>query len=300
MLQVDSIRKQFQNTLAVDSITFQVNPGDIYGFLGPNGAGKTTTIRMLMGIIKPDSGTITLDGEDINSIPRKKFGYLPEERGLYQKEKLADVLKYLGVLKGVAPSEIDRSVHQWLERFELDAYAQRHIRELSKGNQQKVQFMATLIHDPQLIILDEPFTGLDPINQILMKDIIQDLSAKGASILFSTHQMEQVERLCNRICLINQGRIVVEGDINSVKSRHHRRNVDIFFSGELTEKDLKHYMDNIDLGKNRLRGSLKSESQAFLKWISNQVEIQSYSVTPPSLEEIFIAEVQASGEERAA
>ncbi|NOZ75037.1 MAG: ATP-binding cassette domain-containing protein [FCB group bacterium] len=300
MLQVTSIRKQFQNTLAVDDISFQVNPGDIYGFLGPNGAGKTTTIRMLMGIIKPDSGDITLEGKDINSVPRQKFGYLPEERGLYQKEKLGDVLKYLGLLKGLTPAEVGATVQHWLQRFELEAYAQRNIRELSKGNQQKVQFMATLIHDPQLIILDEPFTGLDPINQMLLKEIIQELSAKGASILFSTHQMDQVERLCNRICLIDQGRIIVEGDINDVKARHHGRNVDILFSGSLSKSDLAEYMTRVELGKNRLRGGLTSDSQTFLKWISDQVEIRSYSVTPPSLEEIFIAEVQASKEGRAA
>lgn len=300
MLQVKSIRKQFQKTLAVDNISFHVNPGDIYGFLGPNGAGKTTTIRMLMGIIKPDSGDITLDGNDINSVPRQKFGYLPEERGLYQKEKLGEVLKYLGLLKGLASSEVEATVRRWLQRFELESYAQRNIRELSKGNQQKVQFLATLIHDPQLIILDEPFTGLDPINQILLKEIIRELSAKGASILFSTHQMDQVERLCNRICLINQGRMIVEGDINDVKARHHSRNVDITYSGSLSEASLTKHMKNIDLGKNRLRGALNSDSQMFLRWISDRVEIHSYLVTPPNLEEIFIAEVQASKAEDAA
>jgi len=253
-----------------------------------------------MGVIKPDSGSITLDGKDIDLTPRRKFGYLPEERGLYQKEKLGHVLKYLGMLKGVPSSEADEVIDQWLERFELKEYAHRNIRELSKGNQQKVQFIATLMHKPQVVILDEPFTGLDPVNQLLMKDIIQELSGEGVSILFSTHQMEQVERLCNRICLINNGRILVEGDIQSVKARHKKRNVDITFEGQLEERDLAGEMNEIKLDGNRLRGSLKADSQSFLKWISDQVKIRSYSVTPPTLEEIFIAEVRASGERGAA
>ncbi|RMF10634.1 MAG: ATP-binding cassette domain-containing protein [Candidatus Neomarinimicrobiota bacterium] len=296
MLNVDSIRKQFQATVAVDGISFQVEPGDIYGFLGPNGAGKTTTIRMLMSILKPDSGSIHLDGKDIARVSRNQFGYLPEERGLYQKVKLGDALKYLAQLKGLSPAESGRVVQQWLERFELADYMQKNIRELSKGNQQKVQFIATLIHSPRLIILDEPFTGLDPINQILMKDIIKEASDRGAAILFSTHQMEQVERLCNRICLINKGKIIVEGDINEIKARHGRRNVDILFEGELDESELDTYLEDIHLEKKRLRGSLISSSKALLRWISDRVDIQSYSITPPSLEEIFIAEVQASRE----
>ena len=196
MLQITNLTKQFKKIKAVDNISLKVQKGDIYGFLGPNGAGKTTSIRMIMGIIKPDNGIIKLNASDINSINRRKLGYLPEDRGLYQKQNLSEILYYFGCLKGLDKKDSKNRANLWLERFNLDDQKKRKVEELSKGNQQKIQFIIALLHDPQLIILDEPFTGLDPVNQILLKEVIKEKQEEGKTIIFSTHQMEQVERLC--------------------------------------------------------------------------------------------------------
>ena len=209
MLQITNLTKQFKKIKAVDNISLKVQKGDIYGFLGPNGAGKTTSIRMIMGIIKPDNGTIKLNASDINTINRRKLGYLPEDRGLYQKQNLSEILYYFGCLKGLDKKDSKNRANLWLERFNLDDQKERKVEELSKGNQQKIQFIIALLHDPQLIILDEPFTGLDPVNQILLKEVIKEKQEEGKTIIFSTHQMEQVERLCNNICLINKGNILL-------------------------------------------------------------------------------------------
>lgn len=292
MLDVQNIRKEFQSTVAVDSISFTIQKGDIYGFLGPNGAGKTTTLRMLMGIIEPDEGTILLNGEAINRLPRNLFGYLPEERGLYQKQKLFDTLLYLGSLKGENPSGLKPEIERWLERFDLTDYAQRNLRELSKGNQQKVQFIATLLHHPQFIILDEPFTGLDPINQLLLKEIIQEFREEGATILFSTHQMEQVERLCNKICLINRGNIILEGSLRDVQNKHKKEYAEVTYSGSLDHGGLENYLDSVKTKDDTITGILKTTSHTFLDWLNERVEVQSYVVNPPDLEQIFIEEVR--------
>ncbi len=214
MIQLQSISKCFQEVIAVDHISFEIEKGDIYGLLGPNGAGKTTAIRMMMGILEPDEGEIIWNGHSINREDRVNFGYLPEERGLYQKQKLKETLQYLGRLRGMSRKELNSEIDKWLERFNFSDSADRKIEELSKGNQQKVQFILALLHKPEFIILDEPFTGLDPINQVLLKDIIQEQRDEGVTFIFSTHQMEQVERLCTNICLINKGRILIEGPLS--------------------------------------------------------------------------------------
>ena len=193
MLILNDLTKRFDGVHAVKNISFKVEKGDVYGFLGPNGAGKTTTIRMIMGIIQPDSGLIHLNGENINSKGRKNLGYLPEDRGLYQKQKLAEILNYFGMLRGLSSLEAKKRSSMWLERFELGSQGTRKVEDLSKGNQQKIQFIISLLHDPDLIILDEPFTGLDPLNQLLLKEIMQEKQKEGKTIIFSTHQMEQVE-----------------------------------------------------------------------------------------------------------
>ena len=203
VLSLENLTKQYEGVRAVDGVSFRVEQGDIYGFLGPNGAGKTTTIRMIMGIIHPDSGVINLNGSDINELSRENLGYLPEDRGLYQKQKLEETIHYFGILRGLDKEEARSRASMWLERFSLIDQGNRKIEELSKGNQQKIQFILALLHDPGLLILDEPFTGLDPLNQLLLKEIIQEKRDEGKTIVFSTHQMEQVERLCTNICLIN-------------------------------------------------------------------------------------------------
>ena len=291
MLQITNLTKQFKKIKAVDNISLEVQKGDIYGFLGPNGAGKTTSIRMIMGIIKPDNGSIKLNGRDINTINRKKLGYLPEDRGLYQKQNLSEILYYFGCLKGLDKKDSKNRANLWLERFYLDDQKRRKIEELSKGNQQKIQFIIALLHDPQLIILDEPFTGLDPVNQILLKEVIKEKQEEGKTIIFSTHQMEQVERLCNNICLINKGHILLEGPLNEIRKSHSEDAIELNFSGKIDNSKLEVFFSDFDLRDNILSGILKKKKNEFLEWIIPQVSIESFHARVPSLEQIFIKEV---------
>ena len=291
MLQITNLTKQFKKIKAVDNISLEVQKGDIYGFLGPNGAGKTTSIRMIMGIIKPDNGSIKLNGSDINTINRKKLGYLPEDRGLYQKQNLSEILYYFGCLKGLDKKDSKNRANLWLERFYLDDQKGRKIEELSKGNQQKIQFIIALLHDPQLIILDEPFTGLDPVNQILLKEVIKEKQEEGKTIIFSTHQMEQVERLCNNICLINKGHILLEGPLSEIRKSHSEDAIELNFSGKIDNSKLEVFFSDFDLRENILSGILKRKKNEFLEWIIPQVSIESFNARVPSLEQIFIKEV---------
>ena len=291
MLQITNLTKQFKKIKAVDNISLEVQKGDIYGFLGPNGAGKTTSIRMIMGIIKPDIGSIKLNGSDINTINRKKLGYLPEDRGLYQKQNLSEILYYFGCLKGLDKKDSKNRANLWLERFYLDDQKGRKIEELSKGNQQKIQFIIALLHDPQLIILDEPFTGLDPVNQILLKEVIKEKQEEGKTIIFSTHQMEQVERLCNNICLINKGHILLEGPLSEIRKSHSEDAIELNFSGKIDNSKLEVFFSDFELKENILSGILKKKKNEFLEWIIPQVSIESFHARVPSLEQIFIKEV---------
>ena len=291
MLQITNLTKQFKKIKAVDNISLEVQKGDIYGFLGPNGAGKTTSIRMIMGIIKPDNGSIKLNGSDINTINRKKLGYLPEDRGLYQKQNLSEILYYFGCLKGLDKKDSKNRANLWLERFYLDDQKGRKIEELSKGNQQKIQFIIALLHDPELIILDEPFTGLDPVNQILLKEVIKEKQEEGKTIIFSTHQMEQVERLCNNICLINKGHILLEGSLSEIRKSHSEDAIELNFSGKIDNSKLEVFFSDFDLRENILSGILKKKKNEFLEWIIPQVSIESFHARVPSLEQIFIKEV---------
>ena len=291
MLQITNLTKKFKKIKAVHNISLKVQKGDIYGFLGPNGAGKTTSIRMIMGIIKPDNGIIKLNGSDINTINRKKLGYLPEDRGLYQKQNLSEILYYFGCLKGLDKRDSKNRANLWLERFYLDDQKGRKIEELSKGNQQKIQFIIALLHDPQLIILDEPFTGLDPVNQILLKEVIKEKQEEGKTIIFSTHQMEQVERLCNNICLINKGHILLEGSLSEIRKSHSEDAIELNFSGKIDNSKLEVFFSDFELKENILSGILKKKKNEFLEWIIPQVSIESFHARVPSLEQIFIKEV---------
>ena len=291
MLQITNLTKQFKKIKAVDNISLKVQKGDIYGFLGPNGAGKTTSIRMIMGIIKPDNGTIKLNASDINTINRRKLGYLPEDRGLYQKQNLSEILYYFGCLKGLDKKDSKNRANLWLERFNLDDQKERKVEELSKGNQQKIQFIIALLHDPQLIILDEPFTGLDPVNQILLKEVIKEKQEEGKTIIFSTHQMEQVERLCNNICLINKGNILLEGPLSDIRKSHSEDTIELNFSGRIDNSKLEVFFSDFELKENILSGVLKKKKNEFLEWIIPQVSIESFNARVPSLEQIFIKEV---------
>ena len=279
---------------AVDQVSFAVQKGDIYGFLGPNGAGKTTTIRMIMGIIQPDSGSIEISDNNMDNLGRQIIGYLPEDRGLYQKQKLGEIIVYFGLLRGLEKTAAKAKAAEWLERFGLGDQQKRKVEELSKGNQQKVQFILSLVHDPSLLILDEPFTGLDPLNQLLLKEIIQEKRKAGTTILFSTHQMEQVERLCNNICLINQGRIIVEGALESIRAAHQSNAVEVAFTGELNKEIAQVYFNEVAITESKISGILKDDSSSFLRWINDQVSVESFQVKTPSLEQIFIEEVRTA------
>jgi ABC-2 type transport system ATP-binding protein len=294
MIQLQSISKYFEEVTAVDHVSFRIEKGDIYGLLGPNGAGKTTAIRMLMGILEPDEGEIIWNGHTISRENRVNFGYLPEERGLYQKQKLKETLQYFGRLRRVSGKELNSEIDMWLERFDFSDSAGRKIEELSKGNQQKVQFILALLHKPDFIILDEPFTGLDPINQVLLKDIIQEKREEGVTFIFSTHQMEQVERLCTNICLINKGKILIEGPLSAVKEKHRKNAVTVKYEGELKNDNLEQFIPEFQNDNCELSGVLKTPTTDFLDWLNKQVEIISFTQSTPTLEQIFIEEVRAA------
>jgi len=294
MLILNNLVKQYGNIKAVAGISLKIDEGNIYGFLGPNGAGKTTTIRMIMGIIKPDTGFIKLNGKDINSKDRTRIGYLPEDRGLYQKQRLLETICYFGMLKGFNKFEAHENTKTWLNRFSLENQENRKIEELSKGNQQKVQFIIALLNDPDLLILDEPFTGLDPINQLLLKEIIQEKAQAGKTIIFSTHQMEQVERLCSNISLINKGKIILEGELRAVKDSKKTKAIEVVFDGKVDIEKVENYLENVIVKENFVSGIVKKDHRSFLNWINKIVDVESFQVKIPTLEQIFIDEVRES------
>ena len=291
MLILEGLRKQFDGAYAVNNVSFKVDKGDVYGFLGPNGAGKTTTIRMIMGIIHPDNGSINLNGNDINALGRQNLGYLPEDRGLYQKQRIEEILHYFGSLRGLQKLDAKKKSSMWLDRFGMTDQGGRKVEELSKGNQQKIQFILSLLHDPDLIILDEPFTGLDPLNQILLKEIIQEKQEEGKTIIFSTHQMEQVERLCNNICLIDRGSIVVEGSLKEIRKKHSSDAVEVRFSGDIDKNEIANYFKELEIKENTISGVLSKNPNQFLKWINTKVDVLSFQLKIPTLEQIFLEEV---------
>ena len=291
MLVIENLKKSYDGVEAVKDISFSVGDGDIYGFLGPNGAGKTTTIRMIMGIIRPDEGLIALNGNDINSHNRHNLGYLPEDRGLYQKQRIAEILYYFCSLRGINKTDAKEKISFWLSRFGLENQKSRKVEELSKGNQQKVQFILSLIHDPDFVILDEPFTGLDPLNQLLLKEVIQEKQREGKTIIFSTHQMEQVERLCNNICLINDGNIIVEGSLNEIRKMHSNEAVEVYFSGNVSSDEASKFLSDVEIVGNTLSGVLYNDPREFISWINAKVDVTSFHLKVPSLEQIFLEEV---------
>ena len=219
-LVVEHVNKSFGQLQVIKDLSMQVREGSIFGFLGPNGAGKTTTMRMILDIIRPDSGHITWDGQDVREVPRRNWGYLPEERGLYPKVGVEEQLIFLARLNGLSKSAAQHNLDEWLERFQITEYRKRKVEELSKGNQQKIQFLAAILHDPLILIMDEPFSGLDPVNAIVLKDALLEMHNRGKTIIFSTHQLEQVEELCEDVLIIDKGQTVIAGSVRDVKRRH--------------------------------------------------------------------------------
>ncbi len=286
---LDNIRKSYDHFVAVDALSLQIRAGSIYGLLGPNGAGKTSTIRMMIGITVPDSGGIRLFGETFRRAHLDRLGYLPEERGLYKRMKLLEQLVFFAQLKGVPAPEAARKAAFWCERLELSAWMDKKIEELSKGMQQKVQFITTLLHDPELLILDEPFAGLDPANVVALKDVLLEQKQAGKTILFSTHRMDQVERLCDAICLIDHGHAVLEGELNKIKASYGKNHVQMQYEGDprLDDSDLVQSFNNYG---NYVEVRLKpgADPQDLLLQVAAKARVSKFELVEPSLEEIFI------------
>ena len=288
------VTKQFGGLSAVRNLSFEVPQGSIFGLLGPNGAGKTTTIRMIINIIAPDSGEILLLGRQVNSQSQRQIGYLPEERGLYVKRRLGDQLVFFGRLKGLTKEEATRRVDYWLAKLELSEYKRRTPSELSKGMRQKAQFIASVLHDPEALILDEPFSGLDPISVSLLKGVILELKQRGRTIIFSTHQMEQVEQICDEVCLINRGTKVLDGALQEIKHRFRRNSAllgysgtDSFLGNELFRQVNKH-PGYIEIALNDLIDAQEVLRQA----LSAGAVINRFQMVEPTLNEIFIETVR--------
>jgi ABC-2 type transport system ATP-binding protein len=290
MLIVNNLVKKFNNTLAVDNLSFQVNPGKIFGLLGPNGAGKTTTIRTILNIIKPTSGEIIFDGRPITYEYYNLIGYLPEERGLYKRSKVIDVLIYFSSLKNLSRTDSLIRAEFWLKRLNILEFRDKKIEQLSKGNQQKVQLIAAILHNPQLLILDEPFTGFDPINQQEVKDLILSFLSEGKTIILSTHQMELAEKLCEDILLINNGREVTSGKLSDIKKNFGGNNIRLSFSGDNTFLKNLPGIVKFDFYNNYTDIQLKDEivPSEFLKKVISNVEVNHFSIIEPTLNKIFI------------
>jgi len=285
--------KTFGPHRAVDGISLEVTRGLIFGLIGPNGAGKTTTIRMILDIIRPDSGEVRVLGLPAGGGARDKVGYLPEERGLYRKTKVLEMLEFQGAIKGASPAAARREAAGWLDRLGLGDWKDRKVEDLSKGMQQKVQFVGAVMGKPELLILDEPFAGLDPVNQNLFKDVMLDLNRAGATIVFSTHQMETAERLCREIALINRGRIVLGGALAAVKSRFGKNSVLVEYDGDggflRSLPGVARVDDYGGYREVRLRDG--ADPQALLRALVERVAVRRFEIVEPTLHNIFIEQV---------
>ncbi len=298
-IQIDRVTKRFAGHVAVRELSLTVPSGGIFGLLGPNGAGKSTTIRMLMDIIAPDEGSITLFGTTRSSRDLSaRLGYLPEERGLYRKMKVLDHLIFFGRVKGIASVEARRRATMWLERLGIASWAQKKVEDLSKGMQQKVQFVGALLHDPELIVLDEPFSGLDPVNSQVMKDVVVELAREGRTILFSTHIMEQAERMCDRVVIIARGEKVVDGPLAQVKAAFGGRHVGLSFTRDreraeaiFADRYLVARVDDYGQSADVAMAEHANPEALLLALVRAGVGLSRFEVIEPSLQSIFIATV---------
>lgn len=299
VLRLEHVYKSFKEIHAVKDLNLELSEGVIFGLLGPNGAGKTTTIRMIMEIIIPDKGQIFILNQPNSQKLRDRIGYLPEERGLYRKMKVKELLKFMAELKSVKTSVAKKKIDYWLERFDLADWGEKKAEELSRGMQQKVQFIATIIHEPDLIILDEPFTGLDPVNSELLKEVILEQKERGASIIFSTHLMEQVEKLCDSICLINEGQPVLAGDIREIKKNFRRNSLMMEFEGKAKFLENKNLVRKVNFTNHAVEifPAEGKTTQDVLQQALKEVKVNKFEIMEPSLHEIFIDTV-TSGKTR--
>jgi ABC-2 type transport system ATP-binding protein len=293
IIKVDNVLKQFGSFTAVKDVSFEVQKGRIFGILGPNGAGKTTTIRMINYITIPDSGQVIINGKQAGPESQKQIGYLPEERGLYKKMKVGEQLLYLARLKGMSPNEARKSLKYWLDRFEASDWVKKELGELSKGQQQKIQFISTIAHNPDICIFDEPFSGLDPINSELLRDVIIELNRNGKTILFATHRMEQVEQMCDDICLFSNGSVILNGALTDIKRSFGKNTVKIEFQGDGAFLDeLEHVrINNRSSNYAEIRLLDGADEQQILKRAVDEVKVQHFEFVQPSLNEIFISTV---------
>lgn len=300
-VSMTSISKRFGKVQAVDDVSFEVHAGEIFGLLGPNGAGKTTAIRVMLDIFKPDSGQVEIFGGKLDEAKKRRIGYMPEERGLYKDLKLEPTLIFLATLKGLSATEAQQRLNGWLKRLDLYDHRHKKIQELSKGMQQKAQLIATLLHEPDLIVVDEPFSGLDPVNTRLVKDILQEQSQAGRMVIMSTHQMYQVEALCNRIVLIDTGRTVLYGEVHKIKRDFAGHAVIVQGQGEFTSIPgvLEARRDNSTWHLALEIGTSPQEVFRSLAGLE-EVKIERFEIAEPSLDDIFVTVVQQAKNNRVA
>jgi ABC-2 type transport system ATP-binding protein len=298
-VEISHISKSFGELKAVDDVSFEVKKGEIFGLLGPNGAGKTTVIRVLLDIFKPDLGNVSILGGPMTEAKKDLIGYMPEERGMYQDIALDRCLVYLGSLKGIPPAEVRNRITGYLERFDLASSRHKKVKELSKGMQQKAQLITTLIHEPKLLIIDEPFSGLDPINTQMVKDLLREQRDRGVTILMSTHQMHQVEELCDRIVLIDHGRTVLYGPLDKIRTQFAGHAVIVRTPDELPSLPGVEHVEQHNSSAYRLNLNPSTNTQDVLRALVEQgIQVDQYEIAAPTLDEIFIRVVQADDQEQ--
>ncbi|MGW8029307.1 ABC transporter ATP-binding protein [Staphylococcus xylosus] len=292
-LLIEHVTKKYKNFTAVNDISLSLEKGKMLGFLGRNGAGKTTTFRMILGLTPITEGTITYNDKVIDSSLYNRIGYLPEERGLHPKMKVEDELRYLATLKGMKSKDITKAIDYWLNRFNIKENREKKIEALSKGNQQKIQLLASMLHKPELLILDEPFSGLDPVNVELLKSAVQDLNDEGTTIIYSSHRMEHVEELCDNVCILNKGELVVSGPIDEVKSNHGHKRVVIETKHQMPEIDALTGVIAVERNKREIKATIESEmiAEKIYDVVTQYGFVKRFQVVEPSLNEIFIAKV---------
>ena len=294
-VQLDNIRKVYDSKVAVEGLTLRIEPGTMFGLLGPNGSGKTSSIRMMIGITVPDSGTVRLFDQPFNREALKRVGYLPEERGLYKKMNVLEQITFMGQLRGLSATESEKRGKQWAERLQITEALPKKTEELSKGMQQKIQFITALIHEPELVIMDEPFSGLDPVNGALLQDTLLDLRREGKAILFSTHRMDQVEKMCDEIAIIYRGKLVLDGTMRAIKSEYPRNRVDVTYEGDnsfLQHPNVESYEQfGGGMATLKLRGDHPDAQPLLAQAVANNTRITRFEVKEPTLEEIFIERV---------
>lgn len=297
MLKLENATKYYGDFLAVDHLSFEVKPGEIFGLLGVNGAGKTTTFRMIMGLLEPNDGMITLDGKPIDYTVTDNIGFLTEERSLLTKLTVSEQCKFYGALKGMTNNQIEQRLDCLLDKFGISEYKNKKIKELSKGNQQKVQFITAILNEPKLLILDEPFSGLDPFNVELFKQEIVEMSKNGSMIIFSSHRMEHVELFCKKIVIMLRGKSVLEGDIKKIKEKFRKKN--IFIKGNITKEELLKIDGVVEVVEHSDEYEVKIENIDYVNDVFNKIKkhkILKFVVEEPSLNEIFVAKVGESYE----